>query len=114
MEKTGFFGCFKLFYKNYFNFSTRTTRSEFIKTLVIIIPISLIPLLNIINIIPLLSLCVRRLHDANDSPWWIIIPILTSSNWKAAAFVWPIFLVYLCLEHTYLWENEWGKPKNAE
>lgn len=106
-----FKNAFQSFFQNYFNFSGRATRSEFWCVMPIMMFIWLMPQLGIVGmvtrtlfspisaimahqviinvftlmyaflIIPVVSLFIRRLHDAGYSEWrliawWIIIPCL--------------------------------------
>lgn len=85
-----FKNAFQCFIRNYFNFSGRATRSEFWCVVPILLLVWLMPQLLMFKlgyimwlaylmmimffVVPVMSLTVRRLHDAGYSEWRLLVP----------------------------------------
>ncbi|MBO7612023.1 MAG: DUF805 domain-containing protein [Elusimicrobia bacterium] len=70
-----------------------------------IIPMLLLLLVNLILIFPYVGLCIRRLRDANLSPWWILVSIIPRIGKL-------ILLILMCLPGKQ--ENNENDSQNTE
>ena len=112
-------------WSNTFNFSGRARRKEFWYFIFVLAALLIAPfcvegyllklpdydsaaaisgILYILHIVPLLSVTIRRLHDANQSGWWCFLNMLGPLG--------TLVLAYFCVKDSYFNYNQWGQvPK---